>query len=160
MNPMLSQTSEYALRAIVYLARVARREPVSADVIATALDAPRNYLSKTLNTLAKRGFVSSSRGPAGGFRLAADPDTLTIASVIRAFDEPRERRVCLLGAQPCNDRNPCTAHERWQTVASESWAPLNNTTIADLLNGALADRIPAGEDAGTIGQAAVAAGHS
>jgi Rrf2 family protein len=148
-NPILSQTSEHALRAILYLARVAAEEPVSADVIAAALGAPRNYLSKTLNTLAKRGLVSSTRGPFGGFRLAVDPETLTIADVIRAFDEPRHRGICLLGGQPCEDRQPCTVHFRWKAVAAQMWAPLSNTTIADLLRGEIPDRFIAGTGAGT-----------
>jgi Rrf2 family protein len=157
MDPMLSQTSEYALRAILYLARVAADEPMSAEVIAEALDAPRNYLSKTLNTLAKRGFVSSTRGPFGGFRLAVEPEALAIAEVIHAFDEPRDRKVCLLGGQPCDDGHPCTVHFRWKAVTAEAWAPLNTTTIADLLAGELPNRGTAGVDAGTPGLAASAA---
>jgi Rrf2 family protein len=156
-NPILSQTSEHALRAILYLARAASEEPVSADSIAEALGAPRNYLSKTLNTLAKRGFVSSTRGPFGGFRLAVEPEALTIADVIHAFDEPRHRGICLLGGQPCDDRQPCTVHFRWKAVAVEMWAPLNNTTIADLFRGEIPDRIIAGTGAGTPRRAARAA---
>jgi len=160
MNSMLSQTSEYALRAILYLAREAVERPLAADVIAQALGAPRNYLSKTLNTLAKRGFVTSTRGPAGGFRLAVAPEALTIADIIHAFDEPRKRTVCLLGGQPCDERHPCTVHFRWKSVTAESWAPLQGTTIADLLRGEIDDRNTAGMEAGTLGQAAPAAGHS
>jgi Rrf2 family transcriptional regulator, iron-sulfur cluster assembly transcription factor len=160
MNPMLSQTSEYALRAILYLARVATSQPVSADVIAEALDAPRNYLSKTLNALAKRGLVSSTRGPQGGFRLAVEPEALTIAEVIHAFDEPRRRSICMLGGQRCDDRQPCTVHVRWKAVATDMWAPVKNTTIADLLRGELDDQSIAGMGAGIPGQAADAVGLS
>jgi len=160
MNPMLSQTSHYALRAILYLAREAAHEPRPAEVIAKALGAPRNYMSKTLNTLAKRGLVASTRGPAGGFRLAVAPGTVTIADIIHAFDEPRARGICLLGGQPCDDRQPCTVHFRWKAVAAESWAPLKATTIADLLSGEIADRGTAGVRAGSTGVAGDTASHS
>jgi Rrf2 family protein len=149
MDPILSRTSEYALRAILYLTRAGADAPVSADVIAEALGAPRNYLSKTLNTLAKRGFVEGLRGPRGGFRLSVEPDALTIADVIRAFEEPRARSICLLGGQPCDDRYPCTVHFRWKAVSAETWAPLKSTTIADLLRGEIPDRPLAGLGAGT-----------
>ena len=67
---MLSQTSEHAIRAVLFLAQQ-HGEPVSADRVAGALGAPANYLGKTLNMLARRGLLASSRGPAGGFRLLA-----------------------------------------------------------------------------------------
>jgi Rrf2 family protein len=145
---MLSQTAEYALRSVLYLARETSGAPTSADVIADRLGAPRNYLSKTLNTLAKRGIVSSIRGPHGGFKLVASPDALTISEVVRAFDEPRPRSVCLLGGQPCDDRQPCGAHFRWKGVAADMMAPLHNTTIAELLEDEDLDRISAGASAG------------
>lgn len=154
---MLSQTSEYALRAVLYLGRTAPQEQVPADVIADALGAPRNYLAKTLNALAKRGVLVSTRGPRGGFRLAVPPSALTIAEVVHAFDEPRVRAVCLMGGQPCDDRQPCRVHFRWKAVSADMWAPLERTTIADLLDGASVESIIAGAEAGPPRPAAHAA---
>ncbi|HEX8275468.1 MAG TPA: Rrf2 family transcriptional regulator [Longimicrobiaceae bacterium] len=130
---MLSQTAEHALRAVLYLAQRAPGESVAADAIADALGAPRNYLSKTLNALARQGIVSSMRGPTGGFRLAVGAERLTLEEVVRAFDEPRERGACLLGGRPCRDEHPCEAHFRWKAVARDVWEPLRRTTVADLL---------------------------
>ena len=131
---MLSSTSDYALRAILFLARhdgTARR----ADEIAQATGAPRNYMAKTLNALAKAGIVSSARGPLGGFTLTAAPDTLTIAQVIDCFDEPRPQRRCLLGSAPCDPAKPCPAHGRWSAIKDARRSPLDDTTVADLLAG-------------------------
>ncbi len=130
---MLSQTAEHAIRAVLYLAQRAPGEAVPADAIADALGAPRNYLAKTLNALARQGIVGSMRGPAGGFRLAAAPERLTLEEVVRAFREPRARTVCLLGGKPCRDEHPCEAHFRWKAVADGVWEPLRRTTVADLL---------------------------
>ena len=52
---MLSCTADYALRAILVLARTGSDRPLRADEIADATGAPRNYLAKTLNALAKAG---------------------------------------------------------------------------------------------------------
>lgn len=132
---MLSSTSDYALRAILVLAREYEGHPVPADEIARATGAPRNYLAKTLNALAKAGIVTSARGPQGGFALAIAPDVLTISQVIDCFDEPRAHLRCLLGAVPCDALNPCKAHQRWAAITAARRAPLVTTSIADLLSG-------------------------
>lgn len=131
---MLSQTSEHAIRAVLFLAQQ-HGEPVSADRVAGALGAPPNYLGKTLNTLARRGLLASSRGPAGGFRLLAEPGEISLEDVVAAVSEgPRQSAVCLLGNGPCRAASPCAAHARWSAVREELRAPLRRTTIADLLD--------------------------
>jgi hypothetical protein len=63
-------------------------------MIADALDAPRNYMSKTLGLLAREGLITGARGPTGGFRLERSPGELTLAEVVRAVrgaGEPVER---------------------------------------------------------------------
>ena len=130
---MLSSTSDYALRAVLFLARDGEGRSRRADEIAEATAAPRNYLAKTLNALAKAGIVSSARGPQGGFTLACDPATLTIARVVDCFDEPRPQSRCMLGTAPCDPAHPCAAHGRWTAVKHERRQPLATTTIADLL---------------------------
>lgn len=134
---MLSQTAEYALRASLYLARERNRRPVTAETIARALGAPPNYMSKTLNALAHAGIVIGMRGPTGGFMLVRDPADLTIADVIRTFDEPAQRPVCLLGGRTCSAQTPCEAHYRWSAVTAAMREPLTTTSIADLLSDAV-----------------------
>lgn len=127
----LSQTAEYALRAVLYLA--AQDERVSAEAIARALDAPANYMSKTLHQLARAGIVEGTRGRTGGFRLAMRPGKLTVARIAETFGSTPTRPVCLLGDRPCNSRRPCIAHERWTSVMDAMKEPLRTTTVADLL---------------------------
>lgn len=132
---MLSSTADYALRAILVLARHANGRALRADEIAIATGSPRNYMAKTLNALCKAGFVTSARGPQGGFTLARSARELTVASVIDQFDEPRPHRRCLLGNGPCDPAHPCTAHERWTAITVARRTPLTDTTVADLLAG-------------------------
>jgi Rrf2 family protein len=136
---MLSTTSDYALRAILVLARRHGGRPVRADEIADATGAPRNYLAKTLNALAKAGVVTSARGPLGGFALAVEPEALTLARVVDCFDEPQPRTRCMLGTGPCDPDHPCAAHHGWTAITAARREPLAKTTIADLLGG----RVPA-----------------
>ena len=99
---MLSHTSDYALRAMLVLARRHGGCPVRVEEIASVTGAPRNYLGKTLHALTKAGLVTSARGPAGGFSLAVAPEALTLARVIDCFDEPHPSGHCLMGAGACN----------------------------------------------------------
>jgi Rrf2 family protein len=130
---MLSSTSDYAVRAILALARVDTGRLMRADEVARATGAPANYLAKTLNALAKAGIVTSARGPRGGFSLALPPSELTLARIVDCFDEARPATQCLLGTRPCDPRHPCCAHERWTAVQQSRRAALADTTVADLL---------------------------
>lgn len=130
---MISRTAKYALRAVVHLAVEARNGPVPVDAVAEELEVPRNYLSKTLHRLAKAGVLDSTRGPHGGFRLEADPRTLTLQEVVAPFDEAETRRQCLLGRDRCTDEDPCPAHHRWKDLARRTAAFFQQTTVADLI---------------------------
>lgn len=142
---LLSQTVEYALRSSLHIARQSPRFVPVAEV-ADAVNAPRNYLSKILSQLSKAGFLDSSRGPAGGFRLAPG-STRQSLSVIVALLEPAEPRRCLLGYGVCGHNPQCTVHERWAPVASAASEFFTNTTIDDLLHSPEARATPPSGDA-------------
>ena len=130
----MSRTAEHAVRAILHLA-VNGPDPVKAADLARHLGAPANYMSKTLHALASAGIVDSRRGPTGGFRLAADPEELTLARIIEIVDDPAPKDACLVSSARCSERDPCHLHARWKTVSHQVWNPLRTTTVADLLEG-------------------------
>ena len=129
----LSKTEEYALRAVIYLARNKSDQPRRATEIADAIDLPANYLSKILHQLARHGLVTSERGPYGGFRLAAPAEETTLAEVIEPFGGVAESQRCLLGRPECSDDNPCGAHEHWKAVKQAIAAFFAETTVADVI---------------------------
>jgi Rrf2 family protein len=128
---VLSQTAQYALRATVYLTEQSPRV-VRLPEIAAAVGAPANYLSKILGKLARAGILRSTRGPAGGFRVASDQERVSLASVVAVFATTARRR-CVLGRGVCNSRAACRAHERWSPIADSMSSFLRDTTVADLL---------------------------
>ena len=130
---MLSQTAEYALRGVLYLAEHASERPVPVDRIAQDLDIPRNYLSKVLHTLGKRNVLLSSRGPHGGFALAIPPERLSLLEVVEPFDELDARSECLLGRTRCSDASPCAAHHRWKVVSDHVSSFFRDTTVQELI---------------------------
>ncbi|MGK2962217.1 MAG: RrF2 family transcriptional regulator [Gemmatimonadaceae bacterium] len=136
---MLSQTSDYALRAVLVLAREYERRSLRADEIARATGAPANYLSKTLNALAKAGVLKSARGPQGGFSLAIPPESLSLARVIDCFETRKPHTQCILGGGKCNPARPCAAHDRWTAINDARRATLT-VSVASLID----DSIPEG----------------
>ena len=132
---MLSQTAEYALRTVLYLADRQDDGLVGADELAKVLGVPRNYLSKTLHRLTRERILSSARGKGGGFRLATDPRRLTLLEVVQPFDAISARRRCLLGRPTCDDRNPCPAHRHWKAVSTQVADFFRGTTVAELVAG-------------------------
>jgi Rrf2 family protein len=129
---MVSQTAEYALRAVLHLARESGEAPVRVDDVAEALGVPRNYLSKILHVLARSGVLASTRGPHGGFQLAGPPEALSLADVVGEFDPIRSRASCLLGRTECSEADPCAAHHRWKEVSHTVRMFFEGTTVADL----------------------------
>lgn len=130
---MLSATADHALRAVLFLAQQEGGRVTSADDIADAIGAPRNYLSKTLNALTKAGITTSVSGRRGGFTLALTPAELTLHRLVSVFDAPPASRRCLLGDRPCSPEHPCAAHQRWMEIDRAAEAGLRSTTVADLL---------------------------
>jgi Rrf2 family protein len=130
---MLSITADHALRAVLLLARIPADHAIRADTVAEAIGAPRNYLAKTLNALAKAGIVRSARGPFGGFSLAIPAADLTVAQVTQIFDARPRTGVCLLGKRACDSASPCTAHNTWTAITESALSAIERTTIAELL---------------------------
>lgn len=134
--PLLSQTAEHALRAVLYLARHRAKGLVAASEIARALGAPKNYLSKTLRRLVQRGLLRSARGPKGGFELLVHPASLPASRVLEAVGESvQSSPTCLLGDHPCDPSDPCEVHVRWITLVEQVLRPMEETSVADLLGG-------------------------
>ncbi len=135
LSPMfiLPQTAEYALRATLH---IASRHPESVRVseLSAAVNAPANYLSKTLNQLARAGVLASTRGPAGGFRLRREPSRVSLAQVVAVFVGGAPRR-CLLGTGQCGTNPQCAVHERWKPLAGELDDFFRRTTLGDVVAG-------------------------
>ncbi len=80
---MLSQSAEYALRAVVHLASVAPA-PRTTEQLAAAVHVPQAYLAKLLHRLVQEQVVRSQRGIGGGFTLARPAEELTILMVVNS----------------------------------------------------------------------------
>lgn len=132
---MLSGTAEYALRAVVCLARQPNHSPVRASDLAASVSVPRNYMGKILHDLVRVGILKSTRGKNGGFQLAVEPGDLSLLQIVTLFDQIGERRRCLLGRPECSESDPCPVHHRWKECADHVQRFFTDTTVGDVLDG-------------------------
>lgn len=130
---MLTLTSEYALRAMIFLASRQDGQPVSGQSVAQQAGIPRKYLSKILGDLVRAGVLESSRGRKGGFILSRAPRNIRLYEVLAPFEPVLgKRRPCPFGNAVCNDDVPCAGHDRWKTVRDAYQKFLHETSIHDV----------------------------
>lgn len=129
---MLSRSSQYAIRALAYLALRERGQWVLTRHIAAALDLPSPSLAKILQTLASEGILESQRGRKGGFRLVRNPDRLQLFDIVEAFDRLGEGRLCVLGQKVCSDETACPLHHTWKHSLNSFRHRLQTTTLTEL----------------------------
>lgn len=128
---MISDTVEYALRAVVYLAFEAPEARTTAQ-IAEATMVPRDYLSKILQGLAKKDIVQTQRGVGGGVWLSRTPEEVTILDVVNAVEPIKRIRTCPLALSSHGTRL-CPLHKRMDAALAAVETAFRNTTLAEVL---------------------------
>lgn len=130
---MFSKTSEYAIRALSILARYPLDQYVLVGTLASASDLPHHYLSKILQNLVRMKVLESRKGSKGGFRLARDPNEVTLYEIVNAIENLGKERYCLLGEVECTDERACPLHEFWVRQHDHYLTTLQNTTLGDMV---------------------------
>lgn len=129
---MLSQTVEYALRAIVTLAQQ-DGQPCTASKIAEITKVPAPYLSKLMQGLVRGELVDSQRGLRGGFVLRKSPTEITIWDVVDQIEPIKRIESCPLGIKG-HGCTLCPLHRRMDDAIASIESIYQGTSIADLLN--------------------------
>jgi Rrf2 family transcriptional regulator, nitric oxide-sensitive transcriptional repressor len=128
---VISQTTEYALRAVVWLASHPDR-PLTAQQIAEATRVPAGYLAKVLQGLSRAGLLRSQRGLGGGFTLARDPADLSLWEVVQAVDPIRRITGCPLGLELHSNRL-CALHQELDDAIAQVEKDFSRCSIASLI---------------------------
>jgi Rrf2 family protein len=134
---MISQASEYSLRAILCLATrrtegTAAGAALTTQQIADRARIPAGYLAKVLQVLGRAGLVASQRGLNGGFFLKADPTTLSLLDIVAAVEPSRRIIRCPLGLAE-HRVHLCPLHRRLDDAAAGVEEMLRRTTVSQLL---------------------------
>jgi len=128
---MISQTVEYALRAVVTIAQH-DGEPCTAQQIAKITKVPAPYLSKMMQGLVRAGLVRSQRGLHGGFVLTQKPRDLSIWEVVDAVEALKRIRECPLEIKS-HGTTLCPLHQRLDKAMETVEQMFRSTTVADVL---------------------------
>src|ERR1022692_2843921 len=129
---LYSRSAEYAIRAVVHLAALAPGDYALAKTIAAETGIPSHFLAKILQELARDGFLKSSKGPGGGFRLGQTAEDISMLRIVEAVDGPGRFDRCIGGSPECNDRAACGMHDSWKALRSRIIDYLGGTSVADL----------------------------
>jgi Rrf2 family protein len=129
---MLNQTSELAIKALVFLALEGDGSPMSPRPIAQSLGCSRSYLAKTTGLLVRAGILRSTRGINGGVLLARKPDEIILLEIVEACQG-------LLIANYCSQIEDmkgevCTFHQAMAELHEVTVQALSKWTLSDLLN--------------------------
>jgi Rrf2 family protein len=118
---MLSNTSKYAIRAMIYLALHADKDnKIGIKKISNDLSMPSPFLAKILQVLAKHKLLSSTKGPNGGFGLGKDPLKITLYEIVTIIDGNDIFDKCLISLRSCNEENiPCPLHKKYEPLRLE-----------------------------------------
>ncbi len=128
---MISQTVEYALRAIVTIAQH-DGQPCTAQKISEITQVPGPYLSKVMQGLVRANLVTSKRGLHGGFMLTKKPSELTIWEVIDAVDPFKRIQECPLGIGS-HQGTLCPLHQRLDSAMAMVEESFRKTSVAEVL---------------------------
>ncbi len=129
---LLSDASEYGLRAVVWLAQCPA-EPQKVKEIADQIKAAPGYLIKVLQDLTKAGILSARRGSQGGFQLQRDPASLTALDVINAIDPFERISSCPLSVDE-HAIDLCPIHLRIDMAMAQIEEAFRELTIGDVVS--------------------------
>ena len=137
----VSAKSDYALRALIEMAGRTESTPVSAEELGRLQEIPHGFLQAILADLRRAGIVVSQRGQSGGWRMSRDPDTISVADVIRAVDGPL---VSVYGLRPeavtYNEKASVLQHV-WIAARGSLREVFEHVTLRQLAAGSLPDEV-------------------
>ena len=130
----ITRQADYALRAMLYLAR---REPneekAATSQIAAEMEIPPSFLAKIISQLSIAGLIQTSRGASGGVSLARNPAEISLLEVVEAIDGPITLNDCTVDPSACSFGENCPIHEVWCEAKSELVRKLRASTFDKLL---------------------------
>ena len=135
---MLSNTSKYALRAVIYLALKEEKDTkIGIKQISQDLKIPMPFLGKIMQTLAKQKVLLSTKGPHGGFSLGKSAYDISLMDIVEIIDGMDNFNMCVLGLDACTQESThCPIHQDYAEIREKLKALFQSENL-----GILADRI-------------------
>lgn len=133
---MLSKKSQYAIKALSYLAARRQEGPVLISDIAKEKKIPVKFLENILLELKREGILDSKKGKGGGYFFRQDPSQVKLANIIRLVNGPIAMLPCvsLYFYERCKncDEKQCALHDMMVEVRDATLNILENRVVSDL----------------------------
>jgi Rrf2 family protein len=123
----LSNKTDLALKA---LACLNSQGGTSGSEMAKTIGTTSNYLPQVLKPLVIEGWICSTPGRGGGYRLCADLEQVSILDVIEAMEGETNQSQCVLRGAPCPAPEPCALHDSWVRARGALLEELGSTSVA------------------------------
>lgn len=128
----LTSYSNYALRSL-QLAALRAPDLVRVEDVATIHKLSKPHIVKIVHELGKAGFLETVRGRYGGFRLARDPEQITIGEVVRLTEGPLDVVECFNPeTNSCPLIGICKLSKAMMKATDAFMAVLDDLTVADI----------------------------
>jgi Rrf2 family protein len=133
MGLQLTHGSDYAIRAMMYLAARPPAELSSLRDVGREQNIPESFLAKIFQNLVHAGLVVSKPGAHGGFALARSASRISVAQVMQAMNGPLSLNRCVLWPETCERSSSCTMHKVWVRAQERLMEVLEKVSFADLV---------------------------
>jgi Rrf2 family protein len=127
-----SKSTELAIHSLWQLA-VKQPELLFVSEMAGKQHVSESYLAKVFQKLARKGLVRSTRGKHGGFKLAREPNEISMAEVVRAVESDKSYYDCQDKNRCCGGRSDCPVRQAFHEAEKRMFGVLENTSLADLV---------------------------
>ena len=130
---MLTKSTEYAIRAMVYvqLKNGEGKRPGVVE-IAREIEAPEAFSAKILQTLTRHQLLDSAKGRGGGFFFNDEQTELSLYKIIHVMEGDGCFHRCGFGLKSCNNENPCPLHEQYKVVRDSFYDIVRKESIQSL----------------------------
>lgn len=130
---VIRRNTDYALRAMVNLARNYDMDPVSTRTISEQEDISYQLACKLMQKLHAKKLVESCMGPKGGFRLGREPSEINLLQVIEVIQGPLSFNRCLLAKNACDRQNKCPVNDKLSELQQYVDTFLSQISMEELL---------------------------
>ena len=138
---MISNSSKYALIAVLYLAvNSSKEQKVLAKDLSSNTGVPQAYLSKLMQELTRHHLISSVRGPNGGFYLTDENRNVHLIDIINVIDGENRLNTCILSLNRCDVEHPCPLHHLMGCTKNELLQKFEETKVQDLMGDIIAGK--------------------
>lgn len=130
----ISTRGRYALRLMMDIAMHGQDDPVRIKDIARRQEISEKYLEQIVSVLNKAGFVKSSRGPQGGYRLMRAASEYTVGSILCLIEGSLAPVACMdMELNDCPRHKRCATLLLWQKLHVALKDVIDNARLSDLV---------------------------